>query len=366
MSTFAGIERPHKPDWEGFVANILRKGTPDRVFHIELFHDGEIRDAILERFSLVDDLDPADPWIAEKKYIALQRFCGFDYVNCGLVDMHFPVNSTAATDTAEGSFAREGGRSYTDEHKGPITNWKEFEQYPWPDPTKSDATRQLEWFQENLPDDMCIIGGLTGHFAEFLAWLMGYETLCFALYDDRDLVQAMADKILAFHKVELARILEYDRVKMAWGSDDMGFRSGTLISPDDTREFVLSGHKVLAKMSHDANCPYILHSCGKLDEIMDDLIDDVKIDGKHSYEDTIEDVRELKATWGQRMALLGGLDLDFLIRADEKAVRERVRSVLDVCQEGGGYCLGTGNSVANYINLDSYLAMVDEGMRYSW
>ncbi len=32
---------------------------------------------------------------------------------------------------------------------------------------------------------------------------------------------------------------------------------------------------------------------------------------------------------------------------------------------GGGYCLGTGNSVANYIPLDNYLAMVDEGRRYA-
>ena len=31
---------------------------------------------------------------------------------------------------------------------------------------------------------------------------------------------------------------------------------------------------------------------------------------------------------------------------------------------GGGYCLGTGNSVTNYIPLDHYLAMVDEGMLY--
>jgi uroporphyrinogen decarboxylase len=31
---------------------------------------------------------------------------------------------------------------------------------------------------------------------------------------------------------------------------------------------------------------------------------------------------------------------------------------------GGGYCLGTGNSVANYIPLENYLAMVDEGRLY--
>jgi len=56
--------------------------------------------------------------------------------------------------------------------------------------------------------------------------------------------------------------------------------------------------------------------------------------------------------------------VDFLCRADETASRQRVRETLDVCHPGGGYCLGTGNSVANYIPLDHYLTMVDEGRLY--
>ena len=49
----------------------------------------------------------------------------------------------------------------------------------------------------------------------------------------------------------------------------------------------------------------------------------------------------------------------------EGAVRERVRHTLDACMPGGGYCLGTGNTVANYLPLDNYLAMLDEGRRYA-
>jgi uroporphyrinogen decarboxylase len=42
-----------------------------------------------------------------------------------------------------------------------------------------------------------------------------------------------------------------------------------------------------------------------------------------------------------------------------------VRETLSVCQPGGGYCLGTGNSVANYLPVDNYLAMLEEGRKYS-
>jgi len=353
---------PVTPDWEGLAGSILRRGTPRRVHAIELFLDREISDAICERYDLLSDLEHSDAFFEQKREIRVQRFLGYDFVRCGLSDFTMPLSYLQAADTAD--LQREGGRSFVDEHRGPIATWEEFESYPWPD-ASSVSTRALEWYEANLPEDMCVIGsGGFAHFAEYVVWLMGYETLCIALFEQRDLVAAIARKLVDMYKVFLRQILSFERVKIIWGSDDMGFRGGTLISPADLREFVLPGHKAMAEMSHAAGRPYLLHSCGNLELIMDDLIDDVGIDAKHSFEDTIERVTEVKATYGRRIGLLGGIDVDFLCRSDEAAVRERVRHTLDVCMRGSGYCLGTGNSVANYIPLDNYLAMLDEGRRF--
>jgi len=144
----------------------------------------------------------------------------------------------------------------------------------------------------------------------------------------------------------------------------MGFRSGLLIGPDDLREFVLPGHRLVAALAHEDDRLYLLHSCGRLELIMEDLIEDVCIDARHSFEDTAEPVVEVESRYGSRVSLIGGIDMDFLCRAEEAQVRERVRKTLDACQPGGGYCLGTGNSVANYIPIGNYLAMLDEGRRY--
>jgi uroporphyrinogen decarboxylase len=351
------------PDWQGLVDCIMRRGTPDRVHHIELFLDLEVQQAICRRYDVLEGLDPASPDYLRQASVRIQRFMGFDFVRCGLDGLEMPLSRLTTQDTAD--LQRAGGRNYVDEHRGPITTWAEFEAYPWPDPRKA-STRSLEWYQEHLPEDMCIIAsGGFAHFAEYINWLMGYETLCYALFDQRDLVEAIANRLIDIYRAVVARMLEFDRVKIVWGSDDMGFRSSTLISPNDLREFVLPGHKLMAEMSHAAGRPYLLHSCGNLREIMEDLIEDVGIDAKHSFEDTIEDVTQVKAEYGERIALLGGIDVDFLCRATEEQVRARVRHTLDTCMPGGGYCLGTGNSVANYIPLDNYLAMVDEGRRYS-
>ena len=325
--------------------------------------DEEIKSAVAERFGLTGDLDPDDPFYAPKREVRVMRFLGYDYVRSSVDDVCVNIDRLSVEDTAD--LKRTGGREYVDEHTGPITNWDQFEAFAWPDPEKL-TTRNLEWLDENLPDDMCIIGsGGFAHFTEYLTWLMGYETLSYALYDDRDLVAAISSRLIELYEVVVRRILEFDRVKVIWGSDDMGFRSGTLISPDDLREFALPGHKAMAEAAHAAGRPYLLHSCGKLDAIMDDLLNDVGIDGLHSFEDTIKTVEQFKAKYGDRIAVLGGIDVDFLCRSDEVAIRRRTRSTLESCHPGGGYCLGTGNSVANYIPLDRYLAMLDEGRRFS-
>lgn len=351
------------PDWEGLIQCIQHKGTPERVYYLELFLDQEVQETLCHRYGLLNSLNSDDPYFDLKRTVALQRFLGYDYVRCSLDGFEMPLQRDLVADTA--SLQRSGGRQFVNEHTGPITNWDEFESYPWPQP-EAWFTRSLEWYEKYLPDDMCVVGsGGFAHFAEYVIWLMGYETFCYALYDQRDLVEAISQRLITIYTAFLERLLQFDRVKIIFGSDDMGFRSGTLMKPDDLRKFVLPGHRRLARMAHETGRPYLLHSCGNLRDIMDDLIYDVGIDAKHSFEDTIETVIDAKTLYGQRIALLGGIDVDFLCRASEAQIRQRVRTTLEQCLPGGGYCLGTGNSVANYIPVDNYLIMLDEGRKFN-
>jgi uroporphyrinogen decarboxylase len=276
--------------------------------------------------------------------------------------MGLPHERLVAEDTA--ALPHEKGRHYVEEHRGPITTWEEFEAYPWPDADDA-STDALEWYCENLPSEMGIVATLGAHVAEDLMYLMGYETLCYSLYDQRDLVRAVADRLWELTVAGASRAAELERVIAVWGLDDMGFKTGTLISPDDLREFVLPAHRMAAEIAHGADKLYFIHSCGNLAAIMEDLIEDVGIDGKHSFEDAIESVVVAKGKYGDRIALLGGIDVDFLCRAEEGQIRRRVRETLEACLPGGGYCLGTGNTVPNYMPVDNYLAMLDEGRRFS-
>ena len=278
------------PDWEALRDCILRKGTPRRVHHIELFLDHELKIALCERFGLMDGVDPGDPHFGLKREIAVQRYCGYDYVRQGIEGLDMPMNRSVAADTAE--LAREGGRSFMNEHRGPDHQLGRIRVLPLARPAEGPhrrpgvvpeepARRHVRHRQRRLRPLR-----RAPHLAD------GLRDLCYALYDERDLVKAIADRLVETYEVVIARFLQFDRVKIIWGSDDMGFKTGTLISPNDLREFVLPGHRLMAKMSHDAGRPYLLHACGKLTEIMEDLIEDVRIDARHSFEDTIEPVTD--------------------------------------------------------------------------
>jgi len=364
------LQRPFTPDCEGLRKNILRQETPKRVYNIELFLDIEVQKAAAEYFGLKyrefleDPYSPSAPDEFGKRMkarVELHRFLGYDIVRAYPHNYDWQAKHKEGVDTTPDEKNR-GVRSWQDEGIGLISSWEDFEKYPWPDPSKIDLS-EFDWCEKNLPDGMAFYA-LTAHILEYVTALMGYEGLCFALYDNPALVDAMFERVGQNQLEYTKQIVGYSKLMIVWGSDDMGFKSGCLLSPKVLIDKALPWHKKCAEVAHRHNKLYLLHSCGKLDDIMEPLINDVKIDAKHSYEDAILPVTEAKKRWGNRIGILGGIDVNFLVNADESQIRRRVRETLDVCMPGGGYCLGTGNSVANYIPLKSYLAMLDEGRNY--
>jgi uroporphyrinogen decarboxylase len=255
-------------------------------------------------------------------------------------------------------------RYWQNQVAGPIQSWEDFEKYPWPNPEEIVLV-QLDYLNLVVPEGMKISAHVLGVF-EQTSFLMGFETLAYALYDQPDLVDAVFAKIGALCTAAARHAASLDNVGIILQSDDMGSNNGTLIKPDMLRERVLPYHKRMAEIAREAGKIFVLHSCGNLTAIMDDLIDEVGIDAKHSFQDAIMPVEEVYERWGDRISVLGGVDMDLLGRGTQEQVRERVRQILDACAASGtGYCLGSGNSIPDYIPVENYLAMLHEGRRWN-
>ncbi len=350
-----------EPNAQRFVDAAMGRSHPERPPLVEYLIDDALRKPIIEdllggQWVVPTPGDRAAMEAYLRNFVLVWKRLGYDVVRYEEA-LPFPQTGVVGQDAT----LLTGERTWRDMTRGTITTWEDYEKYPWPQVT-AESLANYEYLASILPDGMGLVVCHAGGVYEHLSALMSYEGLCLALYDQPDLVRATAEKIGAVMWDMYTQLVELDGVVAIFPGDDMGFRSSTLLPPDALRQHTLPWHRKFAALAHDHGLPYFLHSCGNLEEIMDDLIDDVRIDAKHSFENAIIPVAEFQQRYGDRIGTLGGVDVDTLGRRSPAEVRAQVRSIIDTCHPRGRYLIGSGNSIPSYIPVENYLTMVDEAL----
>ena len=351
MSTLFGTT----PDYRRLLTALQRE-VPDRVPFFEAYADPYVQLAVLGDWPQRDMLPQGGNALLDA-HIRAAYYLGYD---CVTADVLFPFPGVQRHDTVDPSGTR---RNFLDVEHVPITSWADFERYPWPAPERADFSA-LDYLAALLPDGMQILAALGGGALEWSMWMMGPERFCTMLYDDPALVEAVISHVGTRQAAVCAAVAGHPAVCAIVNGDDWGFRTQTFLAPADMRRLIFPEVKRLVEVTHAQGKPFILHSCGNLTAVMDGLIDEVGIDGKHSFEENVTPVTEAKARWGDRLALCGGIDIDMLCRADDETLRGYVRRVLDRCAPGGGFLLGSGNSIPNFIPPRAVRIMLEEGARW--
>jgi uroporphyrinogen decarboxylase len=96
---------------------------------------------------------------------------------------------------------------------------------------------------------------------------------------------------------------------------------------------------------------------------MDDLID-LGLDALHPIDPTAMDIVEVKRRWGNRLCLFGNVDLELLRSGSPEEVRAKARDLLRLLAPGGGYGIGSGNSVPAWARLENYNAMREAALEF--
>ncbi|MFQ5628964.1 MAG: uroporphyrinogen decarboxylase family protein [bacterium] len=286
--------------------------------------------------------------------IAFWHQAGYDYIKLQPgADFH----PTASGLDGKATFNDDGtiSRKWATAGKGVITNFDEFERFAFPEKSTIDYSR-FERIGPLLPEGMGVIGQYGDIFT--LVWeLMGFEEFSLALFMNPALIRAMFDKIggLIFSMFEY--FAQNDRVDILWYSDDIAFAGGLLISPDALRQYFFPWLNKIGELAKTYDKPFIYHTDGVLFEVFDDIIA-CGVNAIHPIEPKAMDIVEVKERIGDRLALIGNIDVDLLARGTQDEVRRQViKNIEDVGQDGG-YCVGSGNSVPEYVKFENYLAMI--------
>lgn len=329
-----------QPDFSN-LETVLAGGQPSRACLFELFlNDG-----------LYEELAGAKPRTGPGGFtdhclwmMNAYRAAGYDY---------FTLN-------APFSFPRKehpGARTYSLNATALITDDESFRACPWPDAKAADYA-YLGFIGEQLPPGMKAVPLAPCGVLENAVGLLGYENLCLLLYDDEQLVKQVFDTIGSILLDYYAIVSAAPCAGAVIVNDDWGFKTQLMISAADMRKFVLPWQVKFVDTIHAAGKRAILHSCGCLRAVEGDIFAPGGFDAKHSYEDNIEPVEQAYERLRGKTAVLGGIDLDFVCRKSPREVYERAKGMLALAAPGGGYALGTGNSVPDYVPRANYYAML--------
>lgn len=250
-------------------------------------------------------------------------------------------------------------------HVDPVIKTREdFEKYPW----YGLADRYFERFgpqfkalEKTCPEGMKAVGGVGNGVFECVQDLVGYIPLCFLREDDpelyADLFRRIGDVLVQIWQRFLA---EYSGAYcvLRFG-DDLGFNSSTLLSADDVRDHILPQYRRITDLVHATGRPFLLHSCGNLLHVFDDIISMANIDAKHSNEDCIAHFAIWAERFGDRIGNFGGIDTDVLCRSTPEYIREYVADSIARAKPHGGIAFGSGNSIPDYVPTEGYLAMIE-------
>ena len=233
----------------------------------------------------------------------------------------------------------------------------------WP-PATGRRPAEVRGTGRPLPPGMQALGGVGNGVFEISEDLVGFQYLAYMQVDDpelfAELYRRIGDLMVEIWTVFLQRY--GDTFAICRFGDDLGFKTSTLVSPAIIRQHILPQYQRVIDLIKGAGKPFLWHSCGRIFAIMDDVIA-LGIDAKHSNEDIIAPFDEWIARYGDRIGLLGGIDVDLLCRHQPAAIVEEVfEKGRRFRAAARGYALGSGNSIPEYVPVDGYSAML-EGVR---
>ena len=250
-------------------------------------------------------------------------------------------------------------------HVDPVIKTRaDFEAYPWDELTDryfdcyGPRFRALE---KTCPAGMKAVGGVGNGVFECVQDLVGYMNLCYLSVDDPDLYADLFRRIGDVLTAIWTRFLaEYSNAYCVLRlGDDLGFNTMTLLSTDDILTHIAPQYRRITDLAHATGRPFLLHSCGNLLSMFDDLITAANFDAKHSNEDNIAHFSVWAQRFGHRIGNFGGIDTDVLCRQTPEFIRAYVFDSIQRSQNCGGIAFGSGNSIPDYVPTAGYLAMIE-------
>ena len=189
-------------------------------------------------------------------------------------------------------------------------------------------------------------------------FMVGMNDFMMMVYEDRQLVEDMLE-VSTQHFVKMTKALVKAGVDFVWPADDVAFKTGLFIPPKIMREIWVPRMARIMEPAVNAGVPVMFHSDGKIDDIVEDLIE-MGLSCLNPMDPYGIDYREYKKRYGDRLCLSGNVDIEFpLSKGTPEDVDADVKKHMEILKPGYGYVATCSHSIVNYIPHENVIAYIN-------
>jgi len=293
---------------------------------------------------------------------------GYDFIpitvgmmNPGKVTQESAISKVIRNVMLKHSAEVDDEKSWSLEYRSFIKDRADFESFPWDAAAQLDFSKFVE-IKDVLPEGMKVIA-VSGKIFTMTWMLMGFNNFAMSLIIEEKLVADIFQKVAEIQFGALEKILEMPHVGAVWVVDDLAFGTGPMISPQALRDHVFPWYREMANRCHKKGLFFFMHSDGNLMPLMDDLID-LGVDALHPIDPTCMDILKVKEMYGNRICLIGNVPNELLRSGKPAQVEATVKHLIQKLAPGGGYCVGSGNSVPAWAKFENYMALREAALKY--
>jgi len=302
--------------------------------------------------------------------VSPQQYFGYEFVGFG-ADITLQLPTEVIEETEEYRIVRDSDGAV-------VKNWKHRTSTPEKRDFLIRDRRTWEEYRERMTYndsrinwnavESCKKAREQGYFVTFNAavgydrtqGLVGSVNLLMAMLDDpewvKDMFRANAELVIACAEEMMARGFEFDG---AFLYDDNGYRNATLFSPAAYKELLFPYHKMLCDFFKSKNMPIILHSCGCVRAFVP-----FYIEAGFTCLQPLEvkagmDLIELKKSYGDTLAFMGGIDVRKMAAEDPREIEEEIKTKITFAKKGGGYIYHSDHSVPDNVSFERYKYVIE-------
>ncbi len=228
--------------------------------------------------------------------------------------------------------------------------------YTFPNPLDARFFENIPGGIERFPDRFRVFQ--IGFSLYERAWtLRGLENLMIDFHDHPEFVDRLLTAIADYNLAQVGEALKHD-VDAIYFGDDWGQQRGLQMGPKLWHRFIHPQLKRMYAAVRAAGKFVMIHSCGDVDELFDDLVA-AGLNCFNPFQPEVMDVHALLPRYRGRLAFHGGLSTQKTLPFGTVGqVRSETARLLELGREGG-YIFAPAHDVEGDVPLENMLAAIE-------